>query len=83
MSAVVVSELIGGLVLRDLLWGFGGGGAVRGLVGIEGGVVSGVSNLESPGWSAGLETTPCERYYEARAFAVIERCFAASFGRLV
>ena len=36
----------------------GGAGAVRGLVGIEGGVVSGVTNLESPGWRAGLETTP-------------------------
>jgi hypothetical protein len=33
-------------------------GAVRGLVGIEGGVVSGVINLDSPGWRAGLETTP-------------------------
>jgi len=34
-------------------------GAVAGLVGIEGGVVSGVINLESSGVEAvGLETTP-------------------------
>ena len=31
---------------------------VAGLVGIEGGVVSGVTNLESPGVDAGQETTP-------------------------
>jgi hypothetical protein len=33
-------------------------GPVAELVGIEGGVVSGVINLESPGVDAGQETTP-------------------------
>jgi len=41
-------------------------GAVRGLVGIEGGVVSGVINLESPGVRApGRRPRHDERYHEA------------------
>jgi hypothetical protein len=41
-------------------------GAVRGLVGIEGGVVSGVINLESPGVEApGRRPRHDERYHEA------------------
>jgi hypothetical protein len=42
-----------------------GGGPVAWLVGIEGGVVSGVTNLESPGVEA--PGSRCERYHFAKA----------------
>jgi hypothetical protein len=51
-----------------------GAGAVAGLVGIDGGVVSGVTNLESPGVRApGRRPRHEEGYHDASAFAFDDR----------
>src|SRR6266545_8227825 len=56
------------------------GGAGAGVVGIEGGVVSGVINLESSGVEApDWRPRHDERYHEARAFAAPDRNGCASF----
>ena len=50
------------------------GGPVAGLVGIDGGVVSGVTNLESPGVRAPSRRPRHEEgYHDARAFAFDDR----------